>query len=228
MKKYICLPLTLLVILSLSSCYAHSSELFSIGGIDIYLKPNEIKKGIPNDAHLTLLEITIGKHTLDEVQARLGKAETLFRKEHAPKAICYLSRQDNVWNTVVFEAGALGGWNTVSGFLFCDKNCEYDTREMCTESSALKNTVQTKSGIRLGMSFNELINIIGKPSKTLNNGVVYAYRGKRKMSKLELDNVASLWPEARENPFLDVTSCILAKFKHSRLTYFKAIKIESY
>src|SRR5579872_5249435 len=67
--------------------------------------------------NLTILGFTLGKSTLAEVQARLGRSEIkrCSRDEGAPKELCYASAGSD-HTGVVFEAGFSGGWERLEGF----------------------------------------------------------------------------------------------------------------
>jgi hypothetical protein len=209
-------------------CAAHSSELYYINEAEVNLNHNEIIIGIPDDVNLTIMGVAIGRDSMKDVQGRFGRTILLPRKEHAPDRVCYLYEQNNASNVIVFEAGPLGGWNTITGFSLYDNSIGFQERDMCMDCSAWLTNVQTKGGIATGMHINDLTKIVGKPSRMSDNEVIYVYQGKRNMSQKELDNVALSWPEARQNPAFDVTSWMVAKFIKSRLVFYGAMKIESY
>src|SRR5437762_2646640 len=67
--------------------------------------------------HLEILGFTLGKNTLADVQAKLGKsvARRCSREEEASKEVCYVAAGKHQ-TRVVFESGFSGGWKELDGY----------------------------------------------------------------------------------------------------------------
>ncbi|MHB8844612.1 MAG: hypothetical protein ACYC7L_07645 [Nitrospirota bacterium] len=191
----------------------------------------EIKQSDIDESHLTLMGLTIGKSTLSDVIGKLGDTE-FFKsdeKEHADDRICYRSDSKIDEIVVIFDAGALGGWSTITSvtLAYADKANVVDTRS-CKRIALVKRQASTKSGIRLGIDLSELERILGKPNEIENEIASYHYYSQKRMSDKEVRRYENLGTGVRNYPYFDVMSGVEATFRNSRLVLVTIHKTESY
>jgi hypothetical protein len=229
MKKInylILLQVSLLTSILLFYSYAGCEEdKFVIDGFTFSAEPRPEMLG---ESHLTILNFTIGIHSLEDVQKELGYTQFLQRREHAPFQICYKSTLKSDETKVVFEAGPMGGWKKLTAFKIISNKANLLGSDKCEKSTFISKRIQTKSGIRLGITKGQLEKILGSPSKEINNNLFFVYRTKRNMSESEIKKMAELWPQVRDNPFFDVSSVVHAIFLNSELISVAISKIETY
>jgi hypothetical protein len=210
-----------------TSVIAEEQIKFIIDNDIVFVSPSNINEGILEDSHLTILGLTIGKHSITDVYEKLGFTEQLTRKEHDPTEICYAFEKTE--NTLIFQAGPMGGWKYLTGFKLLSKNVNYIHKSKCKVIVLQSSLIKTKSGIHLGMDMNQVKNIFGKPSKEVNNRIYFIFKFRRKMTDNEREIMAKQWPDAvKTDPFFDVSTYIKTCFINGKLEEIKITKIESY
>src|SRR4051794_37274042 len=83
-----------------------------------FVRPDSQTSSDPNvKSQLTVMGFTLGKSTLADVQARLGRSapRKCSREEEASKEVCYVSSGKD-HTKVIFEAGFSGGWTELDGY----------------------------------------------------------------------------------------------------------------
>ncbi len=201
--------------------YSDDTE-YEVDGIVFRAHPT--KKPI-NDAHLTLLNFTIGKETIKEIQKQLGKSKEIRNEDCSAVRICYRSRNDGAF--IVFESGAMGGWNDLTSFYLTSKR-KYITDPKSCKEIIIRNKLQTRSELKIGMSKQEIEDILGVPNKRISNDFFYVYESMRRMTDAEIKRMMAQWPNVVEEPYFSVESFIHAKFEKGRLFYLSISSTESY
>jgi hypothetical protein len=144
--------------------------VFGGGGPDIPVEFGEKEIG---DQVFTVAGFTIGKATLADVQKRLGSAQFLPRKESSPYVIGYLFEDQNM--AVLFEAGALGGWERLTGISLVSRGRLKPNIPLSKVGKSGGSTISTESGLRLGMGKDEIISALGRPSQIFTDRLVYKH-----------------------------------------------------
>jgi outer membrane protein assembly factor BamE (lipoprotein component of BamABCDE complex) len=222
------MKLTASVITLLALCFpsmGNAQIKYNIDNNIFYAEPHREKLG---DQHLTLLGLTLGMHTLKDVEVRLGSTQILSRKEHAPDQLCYISAEKGDETVIVFEAGPLGGWEILTAFRIISSKLSFKKTDQCRETSYISKRTQTKTGIRVGITREQLIAILGSPSKVIGNNFFFLFSVQRRMSEDEIRDMERRWPDVRKNPYFDVSSSVHATFSNSELSSVCISKIESY
>jgi hypothetical protein len=137
--------------------------------------------------HLTILGFTLGKNTIADVQAKLG-ASTIGQcsnDEGANKVICYVS-PDSDKTTIFFEAGVSGGWSQLGGFRIISGARSPNCRLACTASKAVGRDVQTRGGLKLGLTRTEVLSLLGTPVRTAEDKLAFEWLSRRPMTKQEI------------------------------------------
>jgi hypothetical protein len=188
-----------------------------------------------DSAHTTILGVTIGVHTLEDVMNEFGET-TIFRSNsnitYCPSLICYMSCAASDETSIVFEAGPLGGWETITAFVVGRKTDIPFYKDRCTKSSRVMKKITTRSGIRLGMDKDEFTDILGKSTDCEGDRVAYHFLCERKMTEKEIKSLQLRQEEifGREkkiSPFYDISSGMEARFSGERLVWFRVYWMKS-
>lgn len=143
----------------------------------------ESRPGEIGQSDRSILKITIGVHTFNDVLRILGKAqivggkseETNLVSEPDPEiegdAVCYVSSHPGDGTQVVFGSGPMGGWKQITFFQVLDGSLALDLP--CAPSPLVKKTIATPSGLRLGASVKSLRFKLGRPTKVEEQGLSF-------------------------------------------------------
>jgi len=118
---------------------------------------------------------TIGKTTLADVQAKLGCSER--RKcsydSEADDEVCYVA-PDKDGTIVVFASGAVGGWTELTGYKVISSSVDAHCYRQCFRSRKVNRKVKTKAGLRLGLTREQLVALLGAPSEVRGNTLIFS------------------------------------------------------
>src|SRR5258708_38111073 len=107
----------------------------------------------------TVLGLTIGSASLKDVQAKLGQTKFLPRNESSPNTVCYVSPTDGT--VLSFGAAAMGNFVDVTEFALWSREARFPNVEACLPSKLVSRSLSTSSGIKLGLSLQQLSAIVG-------------------------------------------------------------------
>jgi hypothetical protein len=163
----------------------------------------------------------------EEIQAKLGTAAVVERGDAATgrQQLCYASRSGRVH--VVFESGEIN-----RAFYVFEGGQDWLGIDRCSKSSRINRKVATGSGLKLGMSPAEVRAVLGEPTRTDENRIVYwlGYKVNTPddvLTKFRNANPAMTDAELLANyGHLDVGVWIEARFLRSRLNYLAVSKEE--
>lgn len=180
----------------------------------------------PYKLNESILGFELGKHTLEDVQAKLGRSVPISPREGEPFKICYFSNQQpEIF--VVFEAmrkddGLLAYSVTLDLAKISD-------RDECVQSPLLSKSILTVGTLKLGMTRAQLKGAFGKASRTDGNKLYYIYQAKLKMSDAEMKSMAEDWPDAvKKNPYWNYTSVMKIELKKNKIISMRVSKTETY
>ena len=133
-------------------------------------------------SHLIILDFELGKHTLKEVEAKLGKNQGYFTKNHRTGvSVCYLSNRPGDTTKIIFwiddHSSRLLMFTLLSG------NFPLKGSERCTPSSSVHMGLSTTNGLKLGMTQEQARTILGSPSKMETARLLYLYETQRETSR---------------------------------------------
>lgn len=181
------------------------------------------------DGDATILGFTIGRASLDDVQAKLGKTETyrVSREEESDVAICYVSPADGTVFAVY--SGAMGGWKDITWFALWSPEAAFPRASRCAKSAEISRHLATLTGLRLGLTAADLKRIAGTPTKITDSSMKYDYVCRRKMNEDDIKGfkTANDW-DVTNNPYFDRMSWIDLHFKNAIATRIEIGRIESY
>jgi len=115
--------------------------------------------------NLTLLGFTLGRDEVSDLERRLGNAQPSSAPEHDMTQRCYQSKgPDRI--VVVFK-----DWvGTLSGFRVYKSASDIP---LCTKAAFAESDLSTASGLKLGLTRERVIQILGKPTKEVRGHLVY-------------------------------------------------------
>jgi len=181
------------------------------------------------EADTTILGLKIGSASLKDVQAKLGSTDSLptHGNASASNTICYVSPADGT--VLTFGASGMGGFVDVTEFAIWSGEAKFPNVLACRPSELVSRSLSTKSRIRLGLSVQQLSDIIGARPKTGPPLVRYELICRQKMTEDEIKGfkTANNW-DVSEDPYFDVSSFVEARFTSSGASRTEVTKIESY
>ncbi len=189
------------------------------------LKPQSRK---PADSNFQVLDLTLGAD-FDRVRSRFGQAIEVTRGDAAVgrHQVCYVSDSGRIH--AVFEVGE------VDSVLYLFENGpDWNGSELCARSAVVSANFSTKSGLKLGLSTQQVQTVLGKPNIATTNKLVYYFEFKKKTSaeglvQLRKDNPNMSETEFNKNfDYLDVDAYIEARFASGRLNYLVISRSEVY
>jgi hypothetical protein len=100
-------------------------------------------------ADTVILELAIGRSSLQDVRAKLGnsKITRISRDEESDVSVCYVSPTDGT--VLAFYSGAMGGWKDITWFALWSREAAFPHSSQCTPSELVTRTLSTESGLRL-------------------------------------------------------------------------------
>jgi hypothetical protein len=181
------------------------------------------------DGDATIMGFAIGRTSLEDVEAMLGKAqvERVSHEEESDVVICYLSPTDGT--VLAFYSGAMGGWNYVTRFALWSREGAFPNASRCAKSSKISRHLFTVSGLGLGLTAAELKRIAGTPNKVADSSMKYDYICRQKMTDDEIKGfkTANNW-DVTSDPYFDRMSWIDVHFKNEMASRIEIGRIESY
>lgn len=154
------------------------------------------------DNELTVLDVTIGKTTLNEVKDKF-KSKEIYHEGDAGASLYAICLKASNGATIAFESGEMGGTeHVVNAISVNSPQAPYKLSKICEKSSAIKGKI-TLHKTSLGMSPDIVKRLTGKPSKQTADTIEYRY---------ELQNTIST---------------LTIEFKNSMSTQFTATKVET-
>jgi hypothetical protein len=224
-----CLPLPCLALQIGDVVTLDSSDWWSV---DREIKPDEAapQQRILSESNFSVVGVDLGDTMFRSARRKLGQAIIQQRGDGATgrRQICYTSAgsQDKVY--VIFEQGEVD----YTFYLFTD-GPPWQGAERCFQSTAISRRSTTGSGLRLGQSPSQVIDLIGRPTKRSENELLYSFSVKKRTSTKELREARQRNPAMSDKDLQDTygyyndASGIVARFVDSKLTYLAVSHIES-
>jgi hypothetical protein len=189
---------------------------------------NAPKKVEITDADATILGLSIGRSSLEDVQEKFGRAEIkrVSGEEESDVSVCYISPIDQT--ILVFYSGAMGAWKDVTWFAIWSHEAAFPHASQCASSILVSQSIATDSGLRLGLTKKEVAGIAGRPTKVGPTSSKYEYLCLQKMSEEQVKGFnANNW-DVTKDPYLDRMSWIDVRYLNSTAARLDIGRIESY
>ena len=180
-------------------------------------------------SHLSLMGFTLERSTLADVQNKLGATASgsCSTGEEASKMICYVSSAPDK-TRVVFESGFSGGWSTLDGFKVVSVTLAEDCRFQCLRTPAFENGIKTNGGLRLGLTRQELLALLGPPTKVNGSRLTFEWQSQRPMTREEIDQETRTFNAPVTNPYFDVLDTVDVRLTNSSVTEFEIRRTTTY
>lgn len=184
-----------------------------------------VARGSLPSPHLSVVGVTVGVDELGDVMKRLGQS-TVFKIRVAgrPDAVCYYSSDPTDDSVVVFEAGPMGGWHTLTGATVCSSRAIPRYRKFCTKSAKVnRQGTATGGGISRGLSRSVIRRIVGQAPSFVDKVVDEYNWDTAKESSHSTDSGGTEQGDVGRHVLTGFT----AVFSNGRLDWFQVYKVES-
>jgi hypothetical protein len=143
------------------------------------------------DSELSVLGITIGKSTLEDVKSKF-KSKDIYHQGDAGESFYVLCYKSSNGSMIAFESGETGGSaHTVNTISINGSKEQYRLNKICEKTSLIKSKLSI-NGISLGMSPDLIKRLKGKPSKLSASVLLYQFEIQEKNVKDQTDIVSKL------------------------------------
>lgn len=212
------------IILVLTSRIAQAHESVCDKNIAIDARVDLSRAGWPSEQQLTLLGLTLGKHTLRDVRTKVGDANLIPRAEHKgahfrEDNICYVSAQKDDETTITFSASG-----TLASFCLESTRSTPKNRKFCTKSALVSKDLATGNGLKSGLTKDQVKQLLGLPVKEEAAVYIYSYKVKEKIPEKELPGIMKKWPGTEKDPYYHLVSFIVIRFDENKLSSFMVTK----
>jgi len=159
--------------------------------------------GEADTSNITILGLTLGMNTLGDAQKVIGPAAvTRGEYRHDPHTVCYVSNDPADPTVLKLRTDYYGDWYRLTGF----EISSISAKECCSSSKLVKRNIATPSGLRLGLTHDEVTSILGKPGVDRDGTMKYMYVDEKELSGERQERL----DEFAIEPFdRDVTSTVI-------------------
>jgi len=178
---------------------------------------------------MSLMGFSLERSTLTDVQGKLGATTPggCSAEEEASKVICYVSSGPDK-TRVVFESGFSGGWSVLDGFRVVSGSLTPNCQLQCLRTSAFDKGIKTSGGLGLGLTRQQLIALLGLPTKETRNRLTFERQWKRPMTKAEIDKERQTFKTLVTEPYFDVLDNIEVTFTGATVSEFEIRRTTTY
>jgi hypothetical protein len=171
----------------------------------------------------TILGLTVGI-SMKDVQAKMGQATPFLPRSNS---ICFASPTDGT--VLTFSTGPMGGFENITGFELWSHEAKFPNVAKCTRSTLVSQDLSTNSGIRLGLSAEQLAKLVGASSSSQTGLSQYEMWCRQKMTDDDISAFKKVnnW-DVSSNPYFDVGSFVQAHFIGARVSRIKIAQTKSY
>jgi len=164
----------------------------------------------------------VGSNPFGRITASLGKAQVTQRGDASTgrEQICYTSKSRTGTTYLIFEAGE----TDLTFYLFADGR-PWKGSSRCARSSSVSRSLATRSGLRLGMTAAEAEAILGKPTVSSGDRLIYSITAHRNISPEVFNKLRKQNPQMSPSQFqknfsqYDLSIYIEARFSFGQMTY---------
>ena len=171
------------------------------------------RPGEPPETHITLLGLTLGHHTIQDVEVKLGKHKHPVRADSHGKDYCYVAADKTDKTKVLFGTGVMGSGENLLNFTLLSGQYRLPKKHACKISLLVNKNLVVANGVTLGMTKEQVLKLLGPSTRELNEDLFFEYEAETKRNSIE--GVACT----------AISSTIIATFSESRLVALLAAKI---
>jgi hypothetical protein len=205
-----------------------NSDWWSLTRSDDEVVPRE---GDLQDSNFQILGFKLNDETFGKARAKLGKANIVERGDASAgrSQICYSSPGKKSKTYLIFEKGEVN-----DAFYLFSVGPDWKGSEQCSESNLVVANLSTASGLHLGQTSAQVRAILGRPSFTSDNKIIWFVSAEKKTPAADFENLKKRNPEMtgdelhRNYDFYTLGVYIEARFLSHKLVYLAISKTESY
>lgn len=189
-------------------------------GAGLAFAQSQPPRGLAHD--LRIMGFTLGKSTLADVQAKLGKSAVrkCSYEEEASSEVCYVSAARDQ-TKVVFEAGFSGGWKELDGYKVIAGSVRQRCYRQCPRAAQVTRDLRTEGGLRLGMVREQLIALLGAPKQVRRNKLTFQWQSRRAMTKEQIEAEIRTFKSPLTDAYFDVLDTIEVTLADSKVVEFE-------
>jgi len=197
-----------------------------------------IKKGKDlEESSRTILGIIVGKHSLYDVQKKLGNTEIWEDGDAAlaESKLCYLFKVETGEIVVFFASNSeMAGpsLEITDTRLYFSNSTDQNNKRCTVNNLSFRRSMATPSGIQLGISKEDLALILGSPEKSTDPNILF-YNYMIDVPIPKNDKNYSSWADKLEScfegkqPYYSIGSSVVAYFEKNRLIKLEIGRMES-
>jgi hypothetical protein len=139
----------------------------------------------PAGSNFEIAGVVAGSDQIQKLAVGIGKAPIVQRGDAAKSRsqVCYTSGRNPHAVHLIFEEAMEG--DSHSFYLF-DDGPPWEGSDLCIVSDRISASLQTASGLHLGLTISQVRSILGEPSTVLHNKLMYVYEVKRRSTAKDL------------------------------------------
>jgi len=153
-----------------------NSDWFSMSGVgNSWKQDGRALWQQPSPEILNIAGITLGPGMEKDAEAKLGRAVYVNRHKGGGirQQICYRSVKEPPTAFLVFEIGRASD----AFYLISGDAPQWGYIGLCAKSTVVTKALSTPTALRLGLTRAELIDMMGQPSATHPNSMMWKYEG---------------------------------------------------
>ncbi len=160
---------------------------------------------IQPDSELTVLGVTLGKTTMNEVKDKF-KAKEIYHEGDAGESLYALCFKGPGNSTIAFESGEMGGNERVIHSVSINSaQNPYKLKQICQKTTMIKSKIAL-NGISLGMSPDIVRKLVGSPTKQDTNTIEYKYAIQTKTDAGQKDTTSEMTVEFKDSMSNKITA----------------------
>jgi hypothetical protein len=171
----------------------------------------------------------IPRQDFSQIRSKLGDGTEVKRGDAASyrDQMCYVSPSGSVH--LIFEFGEVE-----SVFYLFEGGPKWNGSELCTRSATVSPEISTASGLRLGMTPEQVKSVLGKPNVATPEKFVYSFEYRKETTAETLAELRKAYPRmtdvefAQTFKYADGSVYIEARFASGNLKYLAIDKSETY
>jgi hypothetical protein len=147
---------------------------------------------------------TLGRATvIERGDASVGRAQ-----------VCYKSAKASERTTLIFEQG-----ECAESFYLFEDGKPFVGSDRCVPSASVTGQLRTPTGLGIRLTRAEVLRILGRPSGSKGDSLIYEYTVKLKRTKEQIEALRQGYPEFTPEPEYGETLDILIRFRNGRSWY---------
>jgi len=173
--------------------------------------------------HFQIAGVTLGSDQVKDLEAKVGKAKRLERGDASSgrEQVCYVPADDQTKIHLIFEFGEVE-----STFYLFVGGSDWRGSGLCAKSKQVSMSSGTASGLKLGITRDQLEAILGKPDVIIDERLIYSRKVEKRTTPEEFETLRKEYPQKLSDKaaherfdFQTVVMYIEARFANSKLTY---------